>query len=66
VTFRQNEVITTRPNELRDQTLPNTLGGVSGQASVSRRIAPIAPRAIWAVVVAAGLALLFVIASRIG
>ena len=33
----QNQAITAPPNVLRDQTVPNTLGGVSDPTAVVRR-----------------------------
>jgi hypothetical protein len=41
MTFSQNQAITARPNVLRDQTVPNTLAGVSDPGkAVVRRGAP--------------------------
>lgn len=37
MTFLQNQAITAPPNVLRDQTVPNTLGGVSDPTAVVRR-----------------------------
>ena len=37
MTFLQNQAIRRPPNVLRDQTVPNTLGGVSDPASRVRR-----------------------------
>ena len=65
---QQNQAITALPNVLREQTLPNTLGGVSDPGRfVARRRAPAATSAVvagalFAVLIAAVLA----VAARIG
>ncbi len=67
MTFQQNRSITAQPNVLSDQTVPNTLSGVSDPGTVARRRLPaLAPVAVWAVVVAAAVAALVVVAARIG
>ncbi|HEY6570721.1 MAG TPA: hypothetical protein VIZ22_10540 [Candidatus Limnocylindrales bacterium] len=47
----QNQAITTLPNVIRDQTMPNTLGGVSDPSPFLPRRAP----SVASAVVAAGL-----------
>ena len=62
----QNQAITALPNVIRNQTIPNTLGGVSDPSPFLPRRAPsVVSVAVTAGLVAAAIAGILVIAGRI-
>ena len=54
----QNQALKALPNVLRDQTIPNTLGGIGLPRPASRSRLPVGALAAAAVVILAGLAIL--------
>ena len=53
----QNQVLKALPNVLRDQTIPNTLGGIGLARPARRSRLPVGALAAAAIVVLAGLAI---------
>ncbi len=61
----QNQVITARPNVIREQTIPNTLGGVGDpKPFLARRAPSVVSATVTVGLVAAAIAAVLAIATR--